>query len=256
MYGIILSMTLNRRRATKARRPNGYVLFQDKEIVIIATGFREKSRNSKTGNMIQIWILRSDMTPVDAVHSGADVAICGNCKWRGLQGKKRVCYVNIAQGPQAVYRAFWRGVYPVLTDYSIFSDRAVRFGAYGDPVYIPFNIVAAIAQHARKYTGYTHQWSKPEFQSFQSFLMASVDTAAEFEQARAMGWRTFRVRTESAPLMSREVMCPASEEAGHRTTCENCGLCNGAKMNDQRATISIMVHGIGSRNLIQITGGK
>ena len=38
--------------------------------------------NAKTGPMVQIWILRSDMTPIEAVKSGGDEAICGDCKLR------------------------------------------------------------------------------------------------------------------------------------------------------------------------------
>ena len=44
-------------------------------IVVIAT---MKSGNTKTGNMVQVWIIRSDMHPVTASKVGADAAICGS----------------------------------------------------------------------------------------------------------------------------------------------------------------------------------
>ena len=37
------------------------------------------SKNRKTGNMAQVWILREDVDPVAAVASGADETICGDC---------------------------------------------------------------------------------------------------------------------------------------------------------------------------------
>lgn len=39
------------------KKSNGYVIYEDTFRVVIATGFKTKSANIKTGNMIQIWIL-------------------------------------------------------------------------------------------------------------------------------------------------------------------------------------------------------
>ena len=53
----------------KAQAPNGYILYQGpsnidgKPIVVIATGFANKSANGKTGDMIQTWIIREDIAP-------------------------------------------------------------------------------------------------------------------------------------------------------------------------------------------------
>ena len=50
-------------RASAQSKPNGLVLYHGpsrinrREIVVIATGLRRKSRNRKTGKMVQIWIL-------------------------------------------------------------------------------------------------------------------------------------------------------------------------------------------------------
>ena len=55
-------------------------------IVLIATGLSrsqsKQSKNRKTGPMVQTHILRQDMRPIEAVNTGADVSICGDCPLR------------------------------------------------------------------------------------------------------------------------------------------------------------------------------
>ena len=103
-----------------------------------------KSRNIKTGNMVQTYIIRSDIHPVDAVDTGADQSICGNCVHRGnaAAGRKRTCYVDHGKSVSAIYKAFKRGSYYDCTHNlthaaSIIKGRKVRLGAYGDPAMIP-----------------------------------------------------------------------------------------------------------------------
>jgi hypothetical protein len=233
------------------KKASGYILHQTNEIVVIASGFKRKSANRKTGNMVQIWILRSDVSPVDAVKSGQDAAICGTCPHRGdrATGRKRSCYVNVGQAPNAVYRAFKRGSYSLLplSDYAqVFAGRAVRFGAYGDPAMIPLAIVESISGIATKHTGYTHQWARAEW--LKPYVMASCDTPAEFSQAAHHGWRTFRVAAKLESLPG-EILCPASTEAGNRTQCAKCGLCNGAGSSK---SIFIPVHGSAKKNAFAI----
>ena len=217
----------------------GYILSENRRVVVIAT---LESENEKTGDMVQVWIIRPDMHPVEAVATGADKAICGDCRLRGV-----ACYVNVGFGPAAVWRAYKRGSYPVLSDYSVFAGRAIRLGAYGDPAFVPRRVIHKLAAFA--HTGYTHQWRRAEW--LREFVMASVDSVTEMLEARAAGWRTFRV--SSANLAERgEILCPASEEAGHRTKCIDCQLCDGLRGNDQRKSIFIPVHGTRKNNFIQI----
>jgi len=51
-------------------------------IVMIVTGLTSKSQNSKTGAMMQTWILREDMDPMEAMRQNVDVSICGACLLR------------------------------------------------------------------------------------------------------------------------------------------------------------------------------
>ena len=74
--------------------------------------------------------------------------------------------------------------------------------------------------------------------------MASVETPSGALEAQAEGFRTFRVRPIGAPLLANEIECPASEEAGHKTQCIRCLLCDGKHgPTDKRKNISIAEHG-------------
>jgi hypothetical protein len=57
-----------------------------------------------------------------------------------------------------------------------------------------------------------------------------------------MGWRTFRVREASEPVAKGEFICPASAEAGKRTTCIQCQACDGADRAG-KASPTIIAHG-------------
>lgn len=229
------------------KKPNGYVLHSDERITVIAT---LKTTNRKTGDMVQIWILPTNISPVEAVKTGLDALICGNCPHRGTNKRKRSCYVNVGQAPNSVWKAFHRGIYPVATtaDYArIFANRAIRLGAYGDPAYIPQYIVVALVAVATKHTGYSHQWRTNSW--LKPYVMASCDSMQDYLDARAAGWRTFRVSASLTP-MPNEILCPASKEAGNKTQCAKCGLCAGT--SKQAKNIFIPVHGSGAKNALVI----
>jgi hypothetical protein len=210
---------------------------------MIATGFKRHG-NSKTGDMIQVWILRSDIDPVTALHQGKNESVCGDCKHRPHSPKNPngwgTCYVNVGQAVLQVYNAYKRGSYPQMSDYTAFNDRNVRIGAYGDPAAIPFDQLWAIIASAKRHTGYTHQWKKGDF-NLRQYFMASVDSPSELKQAQDMGWRTFRVRTPTEEVQPFERVCPASDERGHIVQCATCMACHGG--GNQKASIVIQSHG-------------
>lgn len=225
---------------------NGFVLHEDSARVIIATGFDSPSDNRKTGDMIQIWILVRACDPVQAIKSGLDRLICGNCRHRGDGFQKRSCYVNVQHAPLGIWRAWRAGHYAPLQYLSIFSGRRVRFGAYGDPTWLPLPLALAIAGVASGHTGYTHQWRKPSLQPWRSILMASVDTTAELLIARSMGWSTFRVSPD-LDHHSMETLC-ASDRNG--TPCVDCLACAGSRAG-QRA-VFIPAHGSGRKHFVGV----
>ena len=213
-------------------------------IVAIAT---LKSKNAKTGDMVQTWILRVDVSPLDAIASGTAASMCGNCTHRGRKGKKRTCYVDVGKAPQGVWKAFHRGQYIDLSDDPgtvaiLIAQRIVRMGAYGDPAMVPVKQWRMLLAESAGRTGYTHAWRRMWAQALRPYVMASVDNQSELDLARAMGWRTFRVRTETEPLQSNEFACPASPEGGLRKQCITCKACDGADRAG-KASAAIIVHG-------------
>jgi len=227
---------------------NGFILHEDQHRVIIATGFETPSDNRKTGDMIQIWILVRSVSPTEAIRTGLDRLICGNCVHRGHEengrhGVERTCYVNPGQAPQGIWRAWRAGNYPLLRSLECFVGRKVRFGAYGDPIHIPLSLALAIAGVSSGHTGYTHQWRKPSLQAWRSLLMASVDSIAQLVIARSMGWSTFRVGSEASV---GESLC-ASTRVG--TPCAVCLLCAGARGGLE--SVHIPPHGSGSVHFIE-----
>ena len=183
-------------------KPNGAVIYRGpslldgKPIVAIVTGLASNSANQKTGNMLQTWILRADVAPLDAIRTGADSSICGDCKHR--PANLGTCYVWVFQAPRSVFAAFKRGIYPVATDLAgLGRGRAVRLGAYGDPAAVPAHIWTSLVSEASSHTGYTHQWLRDDAGAYAPLVMASADNATEREMAQSLGFRTFTVHRSS-----------------------------------------------------------
>ena len=232
-------------------KPTGYVIYEGPSLFdgtpIVAIALLGSS-NRKTGNMVQTYILRTDMRPMEAVQTGADSAICGDCKHRPSTGG--ACYVVVPQGPSVVYKTMMAGKYPRATAQQVadmVAGRMVRLGTYGDPAMVPANVWETLVAKASGRTGYTHQWANEALplehrQAISRLCMASADNTAEAEQARAGGMRYFRIRLVSEPLQAREFVCPASEEAGKRALCTDCGACNGTTKSTGASPV-IIVHG-------------
>lgn len=198
------------------------------------------SRNRKTGDIDQAWILRSDLNPIRAVLQRKDDAICGSCRHRTPGA--RSCYVNVFRAPNAIYEAYQAGKYPRGYPRDL-AGRFLRIGAYGDPAALPRFVWEPFFDYLQGWIGYTHQWRTCD-RAYKTFLMASVDTEAERDEAIRAGWRTFRVRHTETRLLDGEIVCPASAEAGHRTTCDRCRLCSGATVGKgSTRSVAIYAHG-------------
>ena len=242
---------------------SGPSLIDGKPIIVVAI---IKSGNKKTGNMLQTHIIRADISPTMASKTGEDYSICGNCKHRGEStvnperkiAVNRSCYVNLAQGPTQVFKAYKAGKYPTVTDPAriaqIGAGRMIRLGTYGDPAAVPSAVWNALLSQAEGHTGYTHQHDKaPDY----TRMMYSADTPEEATQAHNKGYRTFRVISlkqwhnaqsqNKSALLSNEILCPASKEAEVKTTCNNCKLCSGN--NIKAKSIAIVAHGIGKNSI-------
>jgi hypothetical protein len=242
--------------------PNGVILYEGPSqldgapIVVIATGLKQGSTNVKTGAMVQTYILRSDVAPIDAVKQGADASICGGCPHRGDgTGKGRSCYVTLMHGPRGVYAAYKRGSYLKAVEIAnspykigeLFDARMVRLGTYGDPAACPTGVWREVLRLAAGWTGYTHQWAKLDPKVWAPLVMASVDSEDEMCDAHDIGFRTFRVTPgPHENIKGVEVVCPASHEAGQKVECIDCKACMGTSAK-ARVSIQIAAHGTGRR---------
>lgn len=213
----------------------GPSLLDQKPIVVILVG---ESKNRKTGNVIQSYILRSDLKPTEAILNGEDVSICGDCKLRGKSIKSRTCYVAVYTGPLAVYQKYKSGGYPKYNKiklHTLLKDRVLRLGTYGDPAAVPNHIWKELIGYCRDWTAYTHQWRRND-EYLKQICMASVDSQEEMELANLMGWRTYRAKLPNEFIKLNEVYCPHE-----KVTCETCRLCCG---NSKKAkNIAIDMHG-------------
>lgn len=224
---------------------------------IIAVAKIDGSRNGKTGPMVQTYILRADVHPREASKHGLDSSICGACVHRGkyslkgeLLARTRTCYVVLCHGPSGIFKAYKRGIYGDLSGdlnqaAELIAGRIVRLGSYGDPAAVPFGVWSAFLAKMQACTGYTHQWRA--FPELAILVMASCDSMADRVMARALGFRTFRV----APSVdwtkeSGEALCPASHEAGKKTTCQACKACGGHS-SKANCDIVIPAHGAAKR---------
>lgn len=195
--------------------------------------------NRKTGDVAQVWILRADMSPTDAVKSGADESICGKCPHRGraVDGKliDRSCYVLPFQAPSIVHRKYAAGGYRKVRP-ADFANTVVRWGAYGDPALLPVDLVREVNSYAASHLGYTHQWHRKFAAPFAGVFMASVDSPAQETRARAAGWGTFRVAAPDSSDAGEAILCD-SEANG--TSCATCRKCDGRPVS-----IYIPAHGV------------
>lgn len=224
-------------------------------VVVIVTGVgknkSDRSRNPKTGEMAQVWYLLADVSPVEAINIGEDAGICGSCPLRGLLEQRddgstvnrfRSCYVKVSNAPRAIWSAWQAGQIPDLPADYVWRDQGTRLGAYGDPCVVPFAVNRDLVRRGNgNRTGYSHQWRDRRFAPMRSLVMASCETLADVTRAQALGWRTFRSMPDLESIdTSREILCPASAEAGHRRTCDTCNACYGAGSG---RSIAIVAHG-------------
>ena len=223
----------------------GYVIYEGKSeinggnIVAIIT---LNSRNIKTGNMASMWILNADLPPTKASQLGLDESVCGNCVHRHYNNGS--CYVTLFQAPLQVYKAWDRGLYPMVSDMSIFEGMSIRFGAYGDPYSLPISLLTKLKGYVKNNTSYTHQW-KLGNEGLKKISMASVDNIHEAKLAQNNGWRTFRVTNDISTLLPSEIICPNTT---HGIKCIDCKLCSGYS---KAKSIVIETHGAKSKKFIE-----
>ena len=203
-------------------------------IVVIVNKINDASKNDKTGALVQTFIIRSDVNPVQALQTGDDVSICGMCSHRPKIARETgdvPCYVQVAKSVLSVYNAYKRGRYvkaDPATIARVIAGKRLRIGTYGDPFAAPVATWQALTQYTAGHAGYSHQWQTVGFDhaAWSPLVMASADSIDEAAQANLYGMRVFRVSV-GVDKQAGEIACPASVEGGRKTTCVNCMLCAG-----------------------------
>jgi len=238
--------------------PTGIVLYHGRStasrdnVVAIATNFN-RSDNPKTGKGLQVWILPADINPVEAYKIGKDRIVCGDCNHSSIaNGGWGTCYTKVHQAPNNVWKAWKNGSYenPSKSNIGAFRGKFVRIGAYGDPGIIPVEVWEKLAEYCDSLTGYTHLWnSKFTDKRLKQFCMASCDSVKMQKMARKKGWRTFRIREKTDNPLRGEIVCPASKEAGKKTTCSKCKFCGGLSSKAKKFAATIIFHGTNWKSL-------
>lgn len=224
----------------------GPSMLDGEPIVVVAIW---SSQNRKTGDMLQTYILRSDLDPLTANKLGEDYSICGSCNLRGTptldpekkQAERRACYVVLGQGPTVVWKGLQRGLYPERTTReerrAIGRNRMVRIGTYGDGAAAPQQVWGDLIQNAAGHTAYTHNRAPS------TLFMRSADSLAQAQSAWQSNVRTFRVIHHITQLQPKqEILCPSDRGV----QCVDCGLCAGSSIKAK--SIAIVVHGPGAKH--------
>jgi hypothetical protein len=234
------------------------------QIVAILT---YESKNTGTGNMAQLTILNQSHDPITTLKMGMDTGICGDCPFSNASHNKAKggggCYVNAGQAPLAIYNAWRAGSYQrgnVLTRTRMLKGKGLRLGSYGDPTALPIGLVRQMTRQAAYHTGYTHQWAggrdrhtgkikKRIASGWRHLVMASCETVEQVKTASSRGWRSFRVKTLTAPVTSLEVLCAKDATHENPKTCSQCKACDGWKREGQR---SIVINGHGGAGVMPV----
>jgi len=199
---------------------------------------KTKSLNSKTGDMVGLYVMPIDMSPTDSIKFKQNSLQCGDCPL------KSQCYVN----PVSVNSPWKSKVNTAVSWFKGDFRKPIRLGVYGDPGLVPLPILQRLVRKAPKHTGYSHQWHKIK-KEYSEVLMASIDnlfadklgkTPIELKRmANKKGYRTFRVVNEGQEIDHDEILCLNSS---HGITCADCGLCSGNSKGNAK-NIYILIHG-------------
>lgn len=221
--------------------------FDGASILLAAHRVNAPSQNGKTGDMVQVSIMRADASPIDAWRAGADGAVCPEaCAHRSRpRGGSGTCYVNKAR-LTASHAAALREIAAGRVGFppGLFAGAQVRLGMEGDPAAVPLRVLARVLAGARRHTAYTAAWRTLDAAAWSPLVMASCDTPAAAADASAAGWRVFAASASAADDGAYQSAgmrpCP-SDTVG--LTCERCGGCDGTARGARRPSFFVRMHG-------------
>ena len=211
----------------------------------VATCLVNASSNRKTGYVIQTYFIdKSRLTNQPKVFGSK----CHDCS--------AVNYCYVTRDKISVRKALKKLIGGEKTTYTFVTfeqaiqaiklsrNTSIRIGTYGDPSIMSIDDLISICK-AKKQLSYTHFWQDENLQELKRICMASTANMYEDLEAKALGWRTFRVRlTKNAPILPSAIQCLYESK---NIQCVKCGLCNGIALDNKRKDVAdIWIYGHGA----------
>ena len=176
------------------------VVFADsKNVYVIRKGKTSNKKISDGSELVQTYTFSREQ--YNLANSGTafkmadffalDGSNCLDCIFSGNQRAKNPdlkvkCYTHKIMQYSGML-SMLRSIAPSeLTNLSILKERQilsmtfntyVRFGTYGEPSLLPYQLVKDMARTASNWTGYTHQASKEWAEPYNRYFMGSVHSA-------------------------------------------------------------------------------
>lgn len=225
-------------------------IFKDKKVIHVIQC--KPSANKKLG-MYNMVIQTYHFSEEQLTDFRNDKANCLDCPYSYNQneGKSGGCYVHKGYqglGIRAMVKRLSKMSIPdfnqehfnsFIAYASSYNIELTRLGAYGEPALLPLRVVGKLTRISKGYTGYTHQWGKPEVKGYSKYLMASTHSRFETSAANSLGFRAFQ---SAETKDSKMAVCPASKEfTGKKKTCVECAACNGTQ-NGRKNNLFIQKH--------------
>lgn len=205
---------------------------------LVFTCVTKTSENDKTGNMIQSYLIDKERINEKRVYGT-------HCEKCNIVDK---CYVQhdkvSVRGALKKLIGNQNTSYHFVTldqalTYLQISNKKLRMGSYGDPSALPLSDLEKIKKAVKgRMTSYTHFWREIPTQ-YRRYCMASVETPSDRLLAESLGYRCYVVTKDDEEVDTSLVICP---NYTHNVTCDDCMLCDGAKDNDKRKSITHPLH--------------
>jgi hypothetical protein len=197
----------------------------------VITGFKAKSVNRKTGEMIQTYLLDKETLTTEPKVFGAKCAGCpmvSKCYVSNDKMSVRRTVKKLLNGEACSYKfSTLDEVLPLL------RGERVRLGTYGDPSALPLHDLQKICKTSDGWTGYTHFFREID-SDYSLYLMASVESLEGELLAHSLGYLTFRVllkEDENLEVTKKSIQCLNVENDKTLVSlqCVDCLICSGTK---------------------------
>lgn len=214
-----------------------YFVFGEQTLALVKDSDNRKLQSAKGTTSLTLYIIPTHRTGTGDFSDYEDKVCWASCVHK--KSNQGTCYVA-AYSPISVAKAFWNRHEAGCADRETINVSAsyhVRASAHGDIGMLNSDgklKVLELLLNSTRHTAYSAAWRAPEMQSFRRYVMASVSTPAEREEARANGWHTYRAHSNDTPRTQGEAQClvkgtghPSEQGRGCFSGCKT--PCNGSR---------------------------